>query len=62
MTASGQGYVHSLRCPCGLELTGTSEDELVTTANEHLREAHPRLAGSYSRDDILALAYRRPIA
>ena len=55
------GYVHALRCPCGLELTGGTEDELVDTANRHLAETHPKLAGSYSREDILSLAYRRPV-
>jgi hypothetical protein len=49
----------ALRCPCGLELTGDNEDNLVVTVNAHLAEQHPRVAGAYDRDDILTLAYRR---
>jgi hypothetical protein len=50
----------ALRCPCGLELTGDSADNLVAAVNTHLAEQHPRVAGAYDRDDILTLAYRRP--
>jgi predicted small metal-binding protein len=46
-----------LRCPCGETIDADSEDELVTLAQEHLAAEHPDLAGRYSREDILAMAY-----
>ncbi len=49
-----------LRCPCGLELTGENEDQLVDNVNEHLDERHPRVAGTYDRDMILVMSYPIP--
>lgn len=50
----------AVRCPCGLEITGEAEEELIEAVNAHLTARHPKVAGAYDRDDILALAYRRP--
>ena len=47
----------TLRCPCGEIITAESEDELVDKANSHLAAEHPDLAGKYSRDEILFMAY-----
>jgi predicted small metal-binding protein len=44
-----------LICPCGVEIEGSDEDDLVDNAKKHLAEAHPGL--EYSRDEILFLAY-----
>jgi len=46
-----------LDCPCGEQLVGKDEDELVEVAVAHLRAVHPALADEYTRDHILALAY-----
>jgi hypothetical protein len=46
-----------LRCPCGVDLMGVDEDDLVELAQVHLAEAHPHLAGTYGRDDILFMAF-----
>lgn len=46
-----------LRCPCGELIEGKDEDELVERTNAHLAEQHPHLAGHYSRDEILFMAY-----
>lgn len=46
-----------LRCPCGEVLVADSEDALVEYANAHLEKEHPHLAGEYTREQILALAY-----
>jgi predicted small metal-binding protein len=46
-----------LQCPCGELIEAQSEDELVDKANEHLATAHQDLAGSYTREQILFLAY-----
>jgi predicted small metal-binding protein len=47
----------NLVCPCGKFIQGKDEDDLVVKALEHLREEHPELADSYSREDILLIAY-----
>jgi predicted small metal-binding protein len=46
-----------LRCPCGEVIEAQSEDELVEKANAHLEQIHPDIAGSYTRDQILFMAY-----
>jgi predicted small metal-binding protein len=46
-----------LQCPCGELLKGEDEDDLVEKAFEHLRDKHPELAGEYTRDHILFMAY-----
>lgn len=46
-----------LICPCGEMIVGDDEDDLVQKANEHLAQEHPKLAGEYTREQILAIAY-----
>jgi hypothetical protein len=46
-----------LRCPCGEVIVADDEDDLVAKANEHLAAEHPDLAGAYTRDQILFMAY-----
>jgi hypothetical protein len=46
-----------LRCPCGELIEAENEDDLVEKANAHLSEQHPNLAGHYTRDEILFMAY-----
>lgn len=46
-----------LQCPCGELIVAESEDELVEKANAHLAQEHPKLAGTYTRDQILVMAY-----
>jgi hypothetical protein len=52
-------YVRAMRlqCPCGETLEADDEDTLVAGAQEHLEAEHPELAGKYTREDILFLAY-----
>lgn len=47
----------TLQCPCGEMIHAATEDELVDKANAHLAERHPDLAGQYTREQILFLAY-----
>ena len=51
-------FHYVLSCPCGLTLTGASEDEIVETSFAHLREKHPDKADSYEREHILFMAVR----
>lgn len=42
-----------LTCPCGVQITGADEDDLVARVQDHLGEAH---AGrEYDRDMILLM-------
>ena len=46
-----------VHCPCGTNVQGETDDELVENVEAHLVEDHPDLVGKYSRDDILAMAH-----
>jgi hypothetical protein len=54
---SGEGEVTKthLNCPCGELVVGADEDQLVSNAQEHLAEVHP--GRTYSRDEILMMAW-----
>lgn len=43
-----------LTCPCGEQLKGKDEDELVENVQAHLKENHP--GHEYTRDQILFMA------
>ncbi|MGH7819554.1 MAG: hypothetical protein ACREQ9_07270 [Candidatus Binatia bacterium] len=43
-------------CADGAVVRGESDDELVANVESHLAEAHPRLAGSLSRGEIVDAA------
>jgi predicted small metal-binding protein len=45
-----------INCECGYVIRGESDEELVTNAENHMREAHPDLVGKVSRDDLLGMA------
>jgi hypothetical protein len=51
-------FHYVLQCPCGMTLTGLTEDEIVEVAFAHLREKHPDLADDYEREHILFMAQR----
>jgi predicted small metal-binding protein len=44
-----------LHCPCGEQIRGVDEDDLVEKTQKHLREEHD--GREYSRDEILFMAY-----
>jgi hypothetical protein len=46
-----------LRCPCGEMLIADDEDSLVGAAQQHLASEHPKLAGEYTREQILFMAF-----
>jgi predicted small metal-binding protein len=45
-----------INCECGYVVRGETDDEVVAKAEEHIRTAHPELAGQMSREDILAMS------
>lgn len=58
MTPSDPDTEYQLRCPCGVVLTGATEDEIVDVSFAHLREAHPNMADEYEREHILFMAIK----
>lgn len=46
-----------VHCPCGENIQGESDDTLVQNVEAHISEAHPELAGKYTREQILAMAH-----
>lgn len=52
-----EATVLRLRCPCGERLMAGDADTLVAAAYQHLAAFHPHLAGEYSREQILFMAY-----
>jgi predicted small metal-binding protein len=46
-----------INCPCGATVRGDDDDQLVANTEEHMRERHPEMAGTQSREDILAMAH-----
>ena len=60
MSSTERQYHYVLRCPCGENLTGDTEDDIVETSFAHLAEKHPDMADSYEREHILFMALRLP--
>ena len=46
----------TIDCPCGETVRGETDDELVSNAEAHMRERHPEMVGTMSRDQILEMA------
>jgi hypothetical protein len=45
-----------LRCECGVELSGLTENDLVLAAEGHITAQHPALGAPPARADLLAMA------
>jgi predicted small metal-binding protein len=46
-----------VHCPCGKDVEGRDDDELVANVEAHVREDHPEMAGQYSREQIIGMAH-----
>jgi predicted small metal-binding protein len=49
------GMKTNLTCPCGEQIEGKDEDELVEKVKRHLAENHP--GHEYTREEILFMAF-----
>ena len=49
-----------IHCACGQVVRGSTDDELVAAADQHIQADHPDLVGKMSRADILAMAEEAP--
>ncbi|WP_158845680.1 hypothetical protein [Saccharothrix deserti] len=45
-----------IRCDDGVVLRGETDEELLAAAFAHIRDAHPELDGSLTREQLLAMA------
>jgi predicted small metal-binding protein len=44
-------------CPCGATMRGDTDDELVTNVEQHVRENHPDMVDTMTRDKIMEMAH-----
>jgi predicted small metal-binding protein len=49
--------VKVFHCPCGVNVEGETDDELVENVQAHVSSDHPDKVGRYSREDILGMAH-----
>jgi predicted small metal-binding protein len=45
-----------IKCECGYQVRGQSQDELLANADRHVADTHPDLVGKITREDFLAMA------
>jgi predicted small metal-binding protein len=48
-----QTMAKRITCECGQVINGSTEDEVVDGAREHMRADHPELFEKVSRDDLV---------
>jgi hypothetical protein len=46
-----------VHCPCGQDVEGETDDEIVANVEAHIQDEHPEQVGSFTRDQILAMAH-----
>lgn len=46
-----------VHCPCGTDVSGETDDEIVANVEQHVADEHPEKVGSMSREDILGAAH-----
>ena len=45
-----------INCPCGEVVRGEDDDELVANTEAHIRDEHPDMVGTMSREQMLEMA------
>ena len=46
-----------VHCPCGTDVSGETEDELVSAVESHVESDHPDMVGKMSREEIIGSAH-----
>jgi hypothetical protein len=46
-----------VHCPCGTDVSGETDDELVSAVEAHVQSDHPDMVGQMSREQILEMAH-----
>ncbi len=42
-----------INCQCGRTIRGETEEDVIRQAEEHMRESHPDLVGTVTREQLL---------
>lgn len=50
-----------IECACGAVIRGSSEQELLASARDHIRRQHPELGEPPGDEDLLAMAAEEPL-
>ncbi len=56
MSIKGGTMAKHVDCPCGETVVGSDDDELVTNVEAHVRDKHPDMVGTMTREKILGMA------
>jgi predicted small metal-binding protein len=46
-----------VHCPCGTDVSGETDDELVEKVQAHVEQDHPDAVGTFTRESILEMAH-----
>jgi hypothetical protein len=46
-----------VHCPCGTDVSGETDDELVAAVEAHVQADHPEMVGQMDREQILDMAH-----
>lgn len=46
-----------VHCPCGKDVEGETDDQLVENVKQHIQADHPDMVGKYSREQIIEMAH-----
>jgi predicted small metal-binding protein len=53
MPNGGKIMARQINCECGQTIRGETDEEVVQLAEVHIRDNHPDLVGSVSREQLL---------
>jgi hypothetical protein len=46
-----------VHCPCGTDVSGDTDEQLIANVQEHVASDHPDMVGKYSNEQILEMAH-----
>jgi hypothetical protein len=46
-----------VHCPCGADVAGETDEQLVTNVQQHIADEHPEQVGKYSSEQIVSMAH-----
>jgi hypothetical protein len=49
--------MQGVHCPCGVDVVGESDDQLVENVQAHIASDHPEQVGKYTEEQILDMAH-----
>jgi hypothetical protein len=49
--------VKVVHCPCGTNVEGETDEDVVANVQQHIAAEHPEMVGTYSPEQILSIAH-----